>query len=213
MTCTERIAELVECARHEMEPRRGLRAHLSDCVRCAERWDAERQLTDRFRSIRMAAESRPVPDEQRQLLLARFALAHPARQPRRAAGGSWMWALGAAAALLLAIYAGHLAGTRHRPAHSPVVRTHQVRSNETVLYEASTDASALSSDDFIAVPYAPPLAQGEIVRVVHTDLYPEALASLGIGVDPLSAGDTPADLVVGEDGIPRAVRITEAAQQ
>jgi hypothetical protein len=82
-----------------------------------------------------------------------------------------------------------------------------------VLYEASSDASALSSDDFIAVPYAPPLAQGEIVRVVHTDLYPQALASLGIGVDALSSGDTPADVVVGEDGIPRAVRITEAAQQ
>jgi hypothetical protein len=94
-----------------------------------------------------------------------------------------------------------------------VVRTHEVRSNQIFLYEASSDASALSSDDFVAVPYAPPLAQGEIVRVVHTDLYPEALASLGIGLDPSSAGDTPADVVVGEDGIPRAVRITEAAQQ
>ncbi len=117
-------------------------------------------------------------------------------------GGSWIWAFAAAAALLLAIYVGHIAGTRSRPAHSPAVRTHQVRPNEMVLYEASTDASALSSDDFIAVPYAPPLAQGEIVRVVHTDLYPQALASLGIGVDPLSAGDTPADVVVGEDGTP-----------
>ena len=100
-----------------------------------------------------------------------------------------------------------------RPAHSPAVRTHQVRARtRSVLYEASSDASALSSDDFIAVPYAPPLAQGEMVRVVHADLYPEALASLGIDVDPAWAGDTPADVVVGEDGIPRAVRITEAAQ-
>ncbi len=213
MTCAERIAELVECARYGMKPGSGLRAHLYQCPRCAERWDAERQLTDRFRSIRLTAENWPVPDEQRQVLLSRFALAYPAKQPRRAAGGSWIWAFGAAAALLLAVFVGHLAGTRNRPANSPAVRAHQVRSNETVLYEASTDASALSSDDFIAVPYAPPLAQGEIVRVLHTDLYPQALASLGISVDPLSAGDTPADVLVGEDGIPRAVRITEAAQQ
>jgi len=213
MTCAERIAELVECARYEIEPKRGLQAHLSDCARCAERWEAERQLTDRFRSIRIAADSWPVRDEQRQVLLSRFALAHPARQSRHRARGSWIWAFGAAAALLMAIYAGHLAGTRMRPPHSRTVRTHEVRPNQMFLYEASTDASALSSDDFIAVPYAPPLAQGEIVRVVHTDLYPEALASLGIGLDPLSAGDTPADVVVGEDGIPRAVRITEAAQQ
>jgi hypothetical protein len=213
MTCAERIVELVECARHEMKPGRGLQAHLSDCARCAERWEAERQLTDRFRSIRTAAQNYPLPVEQRQLLQARFALTYSATQPRRAVRGSWTWGLGAAAALLLAIYAGHLAGTRVRPRQSPAVRTHEIRSNQTVLYEVSSDASALSSDDFIAVPYAPPLAQGEIVRVVHTDLYPEALASLGIGVDPLSAGDTPADVVVGEDGTPRAVRITEAAQQ
>jgi hypothetical protein len=196
-----------------MKPGRGLRVHLDQCGRCAERWDAERQLTDRFRSIRLTAENWPVPDEQRQVLLSRFALAYPEKRPGRAASGSWIWAFGAVAALLLAVYVGHLAGTRTRPAHSPAVRTHQVRSNETVLYEASTDASALSSDDFIAVPYAPPLAQGEIVRVLHTNLYPQALASLGISVDPLSAGDTPADVLVGEDGIPRAVRITEAAQQ
>ena len=213
MTCAERIDELVECARYEIEPRRGLQAHLSNCARCAERWEAERQLTGRFRSIRMAAEDWAIPDAQWQILLSRFALAHPARQARRTAGGSWIWAFAAAAALLLAIYVGHIAGTRSRPAHSPAVRTHQVRPNEMVLYEASTDASALSSDDFIAVPYAPPLAQGEIVRVVHADLYPQALASLGIRVDPLWAGVTPADVVVGEDGIPRAVRVAEAGQQ
>jgi hypothetical protein len=213
MTCAERIAELVECARYEIEPRRGLRGHLSNCPRCGERWEAERQLTGQFRSIRMAAEEWAIPDAQRQVLLSRFALAYPARRPRRGAASSWIWAFGAAAALLLAIYVGHLAELRTRPVHSPAVRTHEVRSDETVLYEASSDASALSSDDFIAVPYAPPLAQGEIVRVVHTDLYPEALASLGIGVDPVLVGDTPADVVVGEDGIPRAVRITEGAQQ
>ncbi len=213
MTCAEGIAELVECARYGMKPGRGLRVHLYRCTRCAERWDAERQLTDRFRSIRMTAERWPVPDEQRQLLLSRFALAYPANQPRGRAGWSWILAFGAAAALLLAVYVGHVAGTRTRPAHSQAVATHKVRPDETVLYEASTDASALSSDDFIAVPYAPPLAQGEIVRVVHTDLYPQALASLGFSLDPSFPGDTPADIVVGEDGIPRAVRITEAAQQ
>jgi hypothetical protein len=213
MTCVERIAELVECARYETKPGRILQAHLSDCTRCAERWEVERQLTDRFRSIRSAAGEWAAPDGQREFLLSRFAFAQPARKLRWASLRSWTWALGAAAALLLAIYAGHLVGTRVPRSHSPAVRTHLVRPNQTVLYEASSDASALSSDDFIAVPYAPPLAQGEIVRVVHTDLYPEALASLGIGVDPLSDGDTPADVVVGEDGLPRAVRITEAAQQ
>jgi hypothetical protein len=86
--------------------------------------------------------------------------------------------LGAAAALLLAVFLGHAAGRRVTPA----VGTHEVRTEQTVPYEASdalsNDASALSGDDFIAVPYTPPLAPGEMVRVVHADLYPEALASM-----------------------------------
>jgi hypothetical protein len=76
----------------------------------------------------------------------------------------------------------------------------------------SNDASALSSDDFIAVPYTPPLAPGEIVRMVHAEFYPEALASMGVEVDPSWAGELPADVVVGEDGLPRAVRITDNGQ-
>jgi hypothetical protein len=70
----------------------------------------------------------------------------------------------------------------------------------------------LSSDDFIAVPYTPPLAPGEMVRVVHTNLYPEALASMGMAVNPLWAGNLAADVVEGEDGLPRAVRITDNGQ-
>jgi hypothetical protein len=107
--------------------------------------------------------------------------------------------------VVLAVFAGQIAGTRwHRPA--PVVEAIP----DSVQF--SGDAAELSSDDFIAVPYTPPLAQGELVRVVHADLVPEALASLGIDVDPASSGNVSADLVVGEDGIPRAVRLTDGSQ-
>jgi hypothetical protein len=108
----------------------------------------------------------------------------------------------------LAVFIGHEVGKRTNKAVSPAVRIH----DESVLYEASADASALSNDDFIAIPYTPPLAPGEIVRVVHADFYPEALASMGVEVDPAWAGNLPADVVVGEDGIPRAVRIAENSQ-
>jgi hypothetical protein len=121
---------------------------------------------------------------------------------------SWVWTFGAAAALLFAVFLGHEMGKRTHKAVSPAVRI----ADESVLYEASADASALSSDDFIAVPYTPPLAPGEMVRVVHADLYPEALASMGVEVDPSWAGNLPADVVVGEDGLPRAVRITDNSQ-
>ena len=199
MKCANRVAELVECVRRGAEPGRELRVHLAGCDRCTARWESERQLTDEFRLMRFRATALMAPDTQHDVLMREFAELHRPAPVRR-----WVFALGAAAAVMAATFVGHMAGKHARPA---VQRTAQ-----TVLYEASADASALSGDDFIAVPYAPPLAQGELIRVVHADLHPEALARMGIDVDPEWESEIPADVVVGEDGIPRAVRITENAQ-
>jgi hypothetical protein len=153
--------------------------------------------------MRLRAIASLTPDTQRDVLLREFAGVHRPKPFRR-----WAFALAAAAAVFAAVFLGYTAGKRARPAAS---RTMQAVFYETG-YEASGDASTLSSDDFIAVPYMPPLAPGELIRVVHADLHPEALARMGIDVDPAWASEIPAEIVVGEDGIPRAVRITESAQ-
>jgi hypothetical protein len=204
MTC-ERTRDVVDATRSNNASGldRQLRAHLAVCADCAERWDAERQLTAQLGIIRARTAALRSPDHQRESLLQDFSRIH-----RHKAVPSWAWALAAAAAILLAVFLGHAAGKRTRPV---------VRQERTVLYEASlsnlsNDASALSSDDFIAVPYTPPLAPGEIVRMMHANFYPEALASMGVDVDPSWAGELPADVLVGEDGLPRAVRITDNTQ-
>lgn len=216
MTCKERIAEVVECARRSRGNGKStdldwqLQSHLSHCARCRERWDAERQLTLQLDAIRGRAESirgaaLRLRDSRRQDLMRDFSRIH-----RRHAVPSWAWALSAAAALLLAVFLGHMWGlAAKKPAH-------EFRKEQAVLYTASValsnDAGVLSSDDFIAVPYTPPLAPGEMVRVLRADLYPEALASMGVAVDPSWPDRLQADVVVGEDGLPRAVRITDDGQ-
>jgi hypothetical protein len=207
MTC-ERTSDLVECARAGAGLDRDLRAHLATCADCRERWDIELQLTAQFGIIRARTAALTSPDrlarrESRESLLQDFSRIH-----RHKAAPSWVWALAAAAALLLAVFLGHTAGKRTRP----VVRSERPFVYEASLSNLSSDASALSSDDFIAVPYTPPLAPGEMVRVMHADLYPEQLAGMGVEVDPSWAGELPADVVVGEDGLPRAVRITDNSQ-
>jgi len=210
MTCSERMTDLVELARNTTGLERELRAHLAVCADCRERWEAERELTAQLGIIRTrtaalrSAESF-VRKQNRESLLRDFSRIH-----RHKAVPSWVWALSAAAALMVAVFLGYEAGKRPGPV---------VRPERTLVYEASlsglslsNDASVLSSDDFIAVPYTPPLATGEMVRVVHSDLNPEALASMGVEVDPSWAGELPADVVMGEDGLPRAVRITDNGQ-
>jgi hypothetical protein len=110
--------------------------------------------------------------------------------------------LSAAAVLLLTIAVGYGWRTTRRP----------------VAIEASVAEAALPADEqiddngFVAVPYAPPLATGEFVRVVRTELQPIALAHMGIYVDAADSSEIPADVMLGEDGFPRAVRVVEEMQ-
>lgn len=208
MNCSNWTTELVESARRSgrwAEPGRELRAHLNVCAGCRERWDAERQLTSHFEVMRDQVKLLRSPAGQREALMRDFS-----RVYARRAMPTWAWALSAAAALVLAVMIGHMLGVAtKKPAR-------EVRTTQAYLYEASdmlsNDASALSSDDFIAVPYTPPLAQGEMVRVVHEELYPQALASMGVEVDPTWMERVPVEVVVGEDGLPRAVRISESSE-
>jgi hypothetical protein len=85
---------------------------------------------------------------------------------------------------------------------------------QTAAIDVANDAESGSAEDsgFVAVPYAPPLAAGEFVSVVRAQLEPAALARLGILVDSAYGSEIPADIVVGEDGVPRAVRVIEMAE-
>ncbi len=204
MTCSDWTAELVESARQSgraRQPGRELRAHLAACERCRERWDAEILLTSHLITIRSRMAAFRSQESQGTALMRDFVRMHKVRLIR-----TWGLALGAAAALVVAVVLGYMAGqTRKRPVHQARQQPSFYQSGDVL----SMDASALSSDDFVAVPYTPPLAQGEMVRVVHAELNPEALASMGVDVDPAYSGRLAADVVVGEDGLPRAVRLTE----
>jgi hypothetical protein len=227
MICRESIPELVECARDQAVPGRELRAHLATCADCRQRWDAEQQLTAHLRVMRIRTSTLKSPASRREALMREFARQHQQRvtplrpAPARAmpawaipawAIPAWGWTLAAAAAVLIAVLIGQQAGLHSRNTVLPAARTHSVHAFGAILYEASADASALSTDDFVAVPYTPPLAAGEMVRMVHADMYPEALTSMGVAVDPAWSGNLPVDMVVGEDGLPRAVRISDNGQ-
>ena len=187
MTCRESAVELVECVRAGQVPGAQLQTHLMDCPRCQERWEDERRLTDHFRVMRDAVARRPSM-ARRELLMREFEQAH--------AGGFhavWRWALNAAAILLVVValvYDWH--------SHS-----------RNVAQQEADSASALSGDesDFVDVPYALPLAPGEFVRVVRTQLDPVALAGMGVDIEAGDGAEIPADVLLGEDGLPRGVRV------
>lgn len=72
----------------------------------------------------------------------------------------------------------------------------------------SPNVSAAAEAPFITIPYTAPPAPGENLRIVRMTLSASALAAVGFplpAIDP-EAG-TPSDVLVGEDGRARAIRI------
>jgi hypothetical protein len=66
------------------------------------------------------------------------------------------------------------------------------------------------NEEFIAVPYAAPIGEYERMEVVRVNVPVTALAQWGLPVSNVSSGQrVDADVVIGEDGLARAVRFIQ----
>lgn len=176
-------------------PSKHLVAHLSHCRRCRERWEAEQSLGPAMRNLRLALEHERSPQERRRQLLAEFDRLH--RPPKRFRH-RWAWAAIAAAVLALAFL------PLRRGTPGPVRVPTQQLSGDVV---ASTDID--EENGFIPVPYTPPLAAGESVRIERKQLNGAELARMGIDLPGGYGDDFEAEVLFGEDGLPRAVHLVE----
>ncbi len=204
MNCRDRAIEIVELLRTGASLPVELGAHLQVCDGCRDIWESERALQGALARMRAAAAGEPVVQPRRAELLTEYDRIHRSNRFRRV-----QWAF-AVAASVLCVFALSLS----RPT---VPVGSQLGSDQIAMLTANT-ASVSSEYDgdlddggFVAVPYAPPLADGEFVKVVRTRLYAAALDRMGVAV-PVSNGEFPADVVLGEDGLPRAVRLLESSQ-
>jgi hypothetical protein len=151
--------------------------------------------------MRGTALARRQPDARRERIMREF------EQARQSAfRPSLRWALGMAAVVLLAVAAGQV----WRNGLQPAGPANWAVGSAADTMGASGPGELMSDNDFVEVPYAPPLATGEFVRVVRTELRPTALARMGIYVDTTETDEIPADVLLGEDGFPRGVRVLEA---
>ncbi|PYR87966.1 MAG: hypothetical protein DMF84_29855 [Acidobacteria bacterium] len=129
----------------------------------------------------------PPPDPSREAaLLAAFDAARS--QCRHSwAGYWWMAALTTAAALLIAVVIGP--GTE-QPGNAGLLASHPVTVSEFVPWPGAHEL--------------PPLESGELLRV---DLPVSMLPALGMMPPAIHGTSVKADLIVGQDGLTRAVRL------
>lgn len=169
----------------------GFDAHLAACPSCAARWEAERPVAAGLRLL--AADMKDVSAPPR--VEARLVRAYRERYRRRVspAGGTLRWWAAAAAVLLVAT--ALWTGVRPPPV---------VGANFGVAAAAGNEEEDAA---FIPLPNAAALSQDEDVNLVRVELPRSAVTALGIPAsDDGGAGNVEAEVLVGPDGMARAVR-------
>lgn len=207
MTCREFEGDIVELARgseRDAAAAERLRAHLDRCAGCAARLEGERQLTAALKAMAGAEPTSTRAAAIEAELLAAFAgqQAAATRQAPRTrsitpAVRAWL----AAAAVLVLAVAAWQGIARWPSAEDTAARVEGAPEARPV------PAGGGQALQFVALPTAiglPALESGHIVRV---ELPAADLPAYGFDVTPQpAAGAVQADVLVGQDGQPRAIR-------
>jgi hypothetical protein len=78
------------------------------------------------------------------------------------------------------------------------------------LQRPTSSAAKSVAPGFVQLPYAQSEVPLEDAVILHVELQPSELESMGLRVDgPKRSGKIPADLLVGQDGVARAVRLSQ----
>jgi hypothetical protein len=231
MTCSEFEQVAIEISRGTVTDAVAM-AHAETCARCRQRLENEKALNAALRTLEIADEALGASPEVERALVAQFRKRHPAvsRRWRKPA------AIGAiAAGLVLAMALGL---RRNEPPVSPPVKTEpqavavpaapqviapvyrerqktRPRRQRMARQKPARQPATLTATrnreimtDFIPVVYDPtPIERGHLVRV---RLPRSAIAAFGLPVNEQHA-DEPikADVLVGDDGLARAVRFVK----
>jgi hypothetical protein len=204
MTCGELELDLMELARGRppAAARAAAEAHIDTCARCAARLAAERTVSQALAGLadRHAGDG-AAPQIEARLFEAFVEEVGPRRAPARVVRirrQAWRTAAGVA----LAAGIGVVAWT--------VIRTPIM---EDVRFSDAARPPALEAEaaEFVAWPLAPPLSALERGDIVRVPVPAAMLPALGIAPVSVGPGETlEADVIVGQDGVPRAVRIVRS---
>jgi len=207
MTCREYRSELMEAARGEARSR-AAKDHAEECASCSQFFEEQLALTVAYAGIEEES-----PPELEASLLAEF---DSVRRRRRFAG------FATACALLAAGLAAFMLLPKN-PAAIPVAPPAVVSRVETAVVvpapipvkpaarprkTTKRRSANLPETPFLQIPYTLPLAPYERASVVRMELPVAALISAGLPIQTANPGaQAQADVMMGEDGRVRAVRL------
>lgn len=194
------------------------RLHAQICDACAASLMEARTLTQALSEVAEESGSWKAPAGIEVRLASEFREHHQnrerARYRERRARLRWAeWiGVGAAAAALLTIGAWNFSHERVvKTGNSTAAVTSAVNSNGGAAQNISDESvTAGATGEFVPLPYGENFSEGDSGMVVRVEMTRGTLETLGYPVDEANANEViQADLLVGEDGLPRAVRLVQ----
>jgi hypothetical protein len=216
MTCEEFATAGLDLGSAEANGllQKAAREHLRECAHCAALQENWLSLREDLRGLGAETASAEAPARVEMRLRQEFLTKH--KTVRHRAAMILGWSLAAAATLLFAVTGSNW--YRHRG-----VAVAKIQSNAAITGNASQSSAAAGpassavlvasndSGDFTLLPDSMPPAL-EDATVVRVQMQRAALGALGLTVNEEHAGDwIQVDLLVGDDGLPQAVRLPQSA--
>lgn len=226
MRCEE-FAEIVHdlaCSRLLDELEAAIaRAHAESCPACGRRLAEAEELAAILRVAALESRSLEAPGRVESKLVAAFSATNAAHVQRPGRWNpAWRFAFGCAmsvavVALLVFAWVGHVSNRRSSLAARAGAANAMAAGRKGPVRHAMGQSGSLSAGSgtamasgFVPVPFSGGFARGDSGVIVRVQVPQAALAELGYPVDEAHGESVvQADLLVGEDGWPRAVRIVK----
>lgn len=223
MSCEEFAMACVDLRSEPLESplRQAALEHSRQCPQCAALQMNLQTLQDDLRYLGLETKDAETPSRVQMRLMQEFRTKHKGDRMRRFAW-TGAWALAAAALIAAAVSwttwrhendlnllghanpSGHDVATSSHPA-SPVQSASAIEVGDTLV-------ASSNSGDFTILPGSTPSPMGD-TTVVRVEMQRGALGALGFTVNEEHAADLiQVDLLVGDDGLPQAVRLPEATE-
>ncbi|HVB99383.1 MAG TPA: hypothetical protein VNJ12_08670 [Candidatus Dormibacteraeota bacterium] len=200
------------------------RAHAESCPACGCLLAEAQRLAGVLREASVESRGLEAPEGVESGLMAAFRAANSApRQSRPRPKPKWLLGLGLAgagvlASLLVFVWLARSPGRRPSSAAASAatgsateaIAEQKAPAGQTAAMPANLPAQPNTSlvSGFVPVPFAGGIARGDTGVIVRVQVPRSALAELGYPIDETGGeGMVQADLLVGEDGWPHAVRI------
>ncbi len=193
MNCRDFEEIVIELARGDVESMSAL-THAEECPKCGARLDSERRLTAALRACAVGSGGAEAPQRLENALVQAFRQAGASKVPSRPAVRWPVWASAIAAGVAVFAIALGLQPRHPVPALVPLAAVSQG--------EVATEYFPLQDGTDLAALEGAPVIRMEFPRTV--------LASFGLPMNPERAAEpVQADVVLGRDGIARAVRFVQ----